>query len=128
MQFEQGSNATQFESRPYELDLLMCKRYYEQTGISQSCSFVSTGSVNGMLIYQEKRAVPTFTLLSTTPQVTVPGISSYTASGATGGNSGGTATTTGTVVFIAGFSASSSAIGKAAFFYNGNWFGVSAEL
>ena len=66
VQLEEGSVATQFENRPYGLELSLCQRYYEvgrciqQLGIGTTIGVALTGQV---FFKTSKRIVPTVTYL-----------------------------------------------------------------
>jgi hypothetical protein len=71
VQFEQGSNATQFEYRPYAIELALCQRYFESIvagsgyGPLATGGWVSGGAPNYVGIafarFASKRTIPTVT-------------------------------------------------------------------
>jgi hypothetical protein len=79
VQFEEGSNATTFEQRPFALELLMCQRYYEKsysygTAIGNTAvSEAYVGYIKSTYDFYfpcvnfkvEKRAAPTFKFYNT---------------------------------------------------------------
>jgi hypothetical protein len=79
VQFEEGSNATTFEQRPFALELLMCQRYYEKSysyGTAIGNTTVSeayVGYIKSAYDFYfpcvnfkvEKRAAPTFKFYNT---------------------------------------------------------------
>lgn len=134
VQFEQGSNATQFESRPTDFELSLCQRYFAPAGFGMPGAIVSSSAINGMAILpRPMRATPSLVLSTSSPQVTVPGVNTFTASSPTGGWSGTSPvyspSTYGMagLMFIAGFSFGSGNTGKICFVI-GDVFFASAEL
>ena len=64
VQWEQGPLATDFELRPYDEELRLCRRFYEQMDFALAQNALTgigiTGTTANFLIpYQEKRAIPT---------------------------------------------------------------------
>jgi hypothetical protein len=67
VQFERGTNATLFDVRPYTTELALCQRYYRIIGQGAiSVARATTQVVHGSS-YQDMRAAPTATLLTTSP-------------------------------------------------------------
>lgn len=127
IQFEQGSNATQFEYRNIEHDLLMCQRYFFVGGIGGNGIFyVSTAAVTNLTVPVPMRATPTLAIVAQ-PIINAPSVGQWTASGATvaydapGFPVGGVTT----IVDYTGFSGATA--GKPAFVFN-NCTSLSAEL
>jgi hypothetical protein len=67
VQWEQGPLATDFELRPYDEELRLCRRFYEQHDLTlDQIALVGIG-ISGteatfVVPYQEKRAIPTITI------------------------------------------------------------------
>ena len=67
VQLEKGSTATSFDYRPYGTELALCQRYYRIIGQGAiSVARAVTQVVHGSS-YQDMRAAPTATLLTTSP-------------------------------------------------------------
>ena len=67
VQLEKGSTATSFDYRPYGTELALCQRYYRIIGQGAiSVARALTQVVHGSS-YQDMRAAPTATLLTTSP-------------------------------------------------------------
>jgi hypothetical protein len=73
-QFELGDTATDFESRPYQIELAMCQRYYEQALVADSsgggiygvCKIIvamTTTALPGLQWRVQKRVTPTTVIL-----------------------------------------------------------------
>lgn len=70
MQLEQGPLATDFEIRPYDEEVRLCRRYYEQIDLNLDQVAFSGIGISGteavfVIPYQEKRIVPAITVPST---------------------------------------------------------------
>jgi len=74
VQLEQGDTATDFESRPYQVELAMCQRYYEQALVADSsgggiygvCKIIvamTTAALPGLQWRVQKRVTPTTVIL-----------------------------------------------------------------
>jgi len=69
-QWEQGPLATDFEMRPYDEELRLCRRFYEQIDLLSGQATAGGVGISGteavfLITYQEKRAKPTITIPST---------------------------------------------------------------
>ena len=82
VQLEAGSSATEFEHRPYGMELQLCQRYYQKVPLSFGAAIDPTLLVVCYQYPVVMRAVPTVALLTATPYAEVPFIAGYTASGA----------------------------------------------
>jgi len=70
VQLEQGPLATDFELRPYDEELRLCRRFYEQLDLASAQSALSGVGITGvtanfMIPYQEKRTAPVITIPGT---------------------------------------------------------------
>jgi hypothetical protein len=70
IQLELGSNATQFEWRPYSLELSMCQRYYQQWGKSSNVAYRPYGVGSWVSTTLARIITPTFLPMRTTPSFT----------------------------------------------------------
>lgn len=92
VQWEQGPLATDFELRPYDEELRLCRRFYEQQDLlanQLALTGVTTGNmtVAFLLTYAEKRAVPTIimpTEFRIYPNVDTPTWATYGTTKTTG--------------------------------------------
>jgi hypothetical protein len=69
VQWEQGPLATDFELRPYDEELRLCRRFYEQIDLVLNQIALAGIGMSGteatfVILYQEKRVVPTITVPS----------------------------------------------------------------
>ena len=67
VQWEQGPLATDFELRPYDEELRLCQRFYEQTDLTPDQFALAGVGISGTqalfaVPYQEKRIIPTITM------------------------------------------------------------------
>jgi hypothetical protein len=105
LQFELGSIATQFVMEPLAETLAKCKRFYQKLGKGIAGAFSSGTEVDTALVFPlEFRAVPTGTLLTTTPSINHTGVGGKTGSSSAIVGGGTSYSANGAYMRINGFS------------------------
>ena len=104
-QLEKGTVATPFEFRPFPVELALCQRYFETIGPGNICKANNTTAWwMGYKHVVPKRAIPTFSLVSTTVRFFEFGISNRdTSSASIGGSYQGPDLTSG-ILYLDGWS------------------------
>jgi len=127
VQLEAGPTATPFRGNANTIqgELAACQRYYERIGTGTIGRISAATIAEFYLRFNEKRAVPTFSLTSTSPQFYDPAVGTKTGTASTITSVVGP-TVNGHVVQISGFTGL--VTGNFAIMVNANFIEVIAEL